>query len=153
MNSIDSLNYKTLVDKYKYLVGLLLEEEEDFEIIKVALKSIIDPENAQADNMSRALKDRINKIKEIIESPGLYGDKTTSYADCKAIILTKVINKIQEIQNLTCQDKIKYIEDQKTDKDLKGLAVNMENGSRVEGAGMNHINCVFRGMKTYFPPS
>lgn len=100
----------------QYLDNIPVEEPEQFEVIKEALKAITEP--AQNHHVPATLADRVTALKSIIEQPELYVQERRNDDEFKNIIIQRVAAKIQEIDTLSGAEKQKYIDDQKALREI-----------------------------------
>jgi hypothetical protein len=100
----------------QYLDNIPVEKEQDFEIIAEALKSITEP--TVSHTVPQNLAGRIKSLKEIIDNPDWYVQNSKLYDQFKEIIIGRVAAKINEVQNLSPEEKQKYIADQKKIKEV-----------------------------------
>lgn len=101
--------YTELVNNY--LDNIPAKKEEDFEVIKIALRTIIDPSLVQSE-LPDDLAGRVNEIKNLINEPELYVHDSNNFSAFKEIITSRVAAKIQEIEKLGPLERKKYIENQ-----------------------------------------
>ena len=106
-------NYAELANQY--LDSIPVEKEEEFEIVREALLSITEP--SRGHNVASSLRDRVTAIKEIVEEPEMYVQGEENYPEFQRIIMHRVAAKIQEIDTLKPEEKRKYIESQKEQRE------------------------------------
>jgi len=98
----------------QYLENIPIEKVEDFEAVKEALKSLLEPHKNHP--VAPSLKNRVEKLKNILNHPEQFVQKK-DFKGFRSFILQKVAAKIKEIEHLTPQSKEKYIAAQKKDKE------------------------------------
>jgi len=100
--------YKICVNEH--LKKLPYEKNEDFEINKTALKILL--VTGEIPTSNEKLKERIEIIKTIIDQPQLYIEDPKYYEQFKKIVKESINTKIEEIENLSKEEKIRYLEEQ-----------------------------------------
>ena len=87
----------------QHLDSIKVDKVQDFDQIKIALSTLL--EQNKVETSYPALKEKIEDIKDLIDSPEIWVQDKKNYRQYQSIIKTRILAKINEIENMSLKKK------------------------------------------------
>jgi hypothetical protein len=87
-----------------------IDSVADFAVVQCALQHISTPHSNY--EIPTQYQERINAIREYLESPELYVQNKEDYAEFKELIKARIVSKISELESMDQNQKLSYIDAQ-----------------------------------------
>lgn len=112
-----------------------LNNPKDFETIAEALRAITDTEHPNTHTVPDSLKDRVTQIQDMLQHPEELVESPENYDTFKAIVLATVAGKIDELINLTPEQKQARIDSYQEEKKIREANRQIMKSSRAPKPG------------------